>query len=35
MDENGNFELDGNGDVKNRVKDILPQLLDDLENYNF
>lgn len=35
MDDNGNFELDSNGNVKNRVKDVLPQLLDDLENYNF
>lgn len=35
VDDNGNFELDEYGRVKNRVKDILPQLLDDLENYNF
>lgn len=35
MDEEGNFELDTNGKEKNRVKDILPQLLYDLENYNF
>jgi len=35
MDEEGNFELDSNGKAKNRVKDILPQLLRDLENYNF
>lgn len=35
VDENGNFILDNYGRPKNRVKDILPQLLDDLENYNF
>lgn len=35
MDENGNFELDGAGNVKNRVKDVLPLLLEDLEKYNF
>lgn len=35
MDEEGKFELDANGKAKNRVKDVLPLLLEDLENYNF
>lgn len=35
MDDAGNFEYDSNGKERNKVKDVLPKLLEDLEKYNF